>query len=101
MHDWGRELGFSGDFSGVLKRIWARNLKNTVFLIKNIVWRLKKRIFKKNELLKKHRRSKIDLLMKFLDDSAWFCMEKLKKHSFETKKPKQIQKTLKKSQKNM
>ena len=25
--------------------------------------------------------------MKFLDDSAWLCMEKLKKHSFETKNP--------------
>ena len=24
--------------------------------------------------------------MKFLDDSAWFCMEKLKKHGFETNK---------------
>ena len=23
--------------------------------------------------------------MKFLNDFAWFCMEKLKKHSFETK----------------
>ena len=23
--------------------------------------------------------------MNFLDDSVWFCMEKLKKHSFETK----------------
>ena len=36
--------------------------------------------------------------MKFLDDSAWFCMEKLKKHSLEktksnlTKHTKQIQK---------
>ena len=27
--------------------------------------------------------------MKFLNDSAWFCMEKLKKHSFETQKAKQ------------
>ena len=26
--------------------------------------------------------------MKFLNDSAWLCMEKLKKHSFETKKQK-------------
>ena len=31
LHDWGRELSFLGDFSGVLKRIWARNLKNIVF----------------------------------------------------------------------
>ena len=33
--------------------------------------------------------------MKFLDDSAWFCMEKLKKHSFETKNPKSNQKYFK------
>ena len=26
--------------------------------------------------------------MKIPDDSAWLCMEKLKKHSFETQKPK-------------
>ena len=31
---------------------------------------------------------KIDFLTKFLDDSAWFCVEKLKKHGFETKKLK-------------
>ena len=30
--------------------------------------------------------------MKFLNDSAWFCMEELKKHMFETKKPKNLQK---------
>ena len=35
---------------------------------------------------------KLNLLTKFLDDSAWFCMEKLKKHSFETQKPKKVQK---------
>ena len=29
-------------------------------------------------------------LMKFLDDSAWFCMEKLKKNSFETNKSKKL-----------
>ena len=33
--------------------------------------------------------------MKFLDDSAWFCMEKLKKHSFETNKNQQIDKIIK------
>ena len=26
--------------------------------------------------------------MTLIDDSAWFCMEKLKKHSFETQKYK-------------
>ena len=30
-------------------------------------------------------------LMKFLNDSAWFCMEKLEKHSFETQNLKEIQ----------
>ena len=32
--------------------------------------------------------SKTDFLIKCLDDSAWLCMEKLKKHSVETKKQK-------------
>ena len=31
---------------------------------------------------------KIEFLMKFLNDSAWFCVEKLKKHGFDTKKPR-------------
>ena len=30
--------------------------------------------------------SKTEFLTKFLNDSAWFCVEKLKKHGFETKK---------------
>ena len=47
----------------------------------------------KNELLKQIGHQKTELLMKFLNDSAWLCMEKLKKHSFETNKPKQLQKT--------
>ena len=29
--------------------------------------------------------SKTEFLTKFLDDSAWFCVEKLKKHGFGTK----------------
>ena len=29
--------------------------------------------------------SKISFLVKFLNEFAWLCMEKLKKHSFETK----------------
>ena len=41
------------DFIGVLKRISARNMKNTVFPSKNVVWRLKNMIFEKNELLRK------------------------------------------------
>ena len=32
--------------------------------------------------------SRTKFLKKFLDDSAWFCVERLKKHSFETKKLK-------------
>ena len=40
----------------------------------------------------KNRWSKTDFLMKFLNDSAWLCMEKLKKHSFETNKPKHLPK---------
>ena len=31
---------------------------------------------------------KIEFLTTNLNDSAWFCIEKLKKHSFETKKRK-------------
>ena len=34
LHDWGRELGFGGDFIGVLKHISARNLKNMVCPLK-------------------------------------------------------------------
>ena len=52
LHEMGRELCFWGDFSGVLKRISARNLKNTVFPSKTLVWKSRKKIFKKNELLK-------------------------------------------------
>ena len=37
--------------------------------------------------------------MKCLDDSAWLCMEKLKKHSFETNKPKNLPKIYQKSKK--
>ena len=33
-------------------------------------------------------KTETDFLMKWLDDSAWFCMEELKKHSFEIKTPK-------------
>ena len=38
---------------------------------------------------------KTDFLIKFLNDSAWFCMEKLPKHSFETKNLKFDQKYMK------
>ena len=48
-------------------------------------------IIEKNELLKKQKWSKTDFLIEFLHDSEWFCMEKLKKHSFETKKQKEYQ----------
>ena len=37
--------------------------------------------------------SKTDFLIRILNDSAWFCMEKLKKHSFETKKQNNLPKT--------
>ena len=49
----------------------------------------------------KNRWSKTDCLMKFLDDSAWFCMEKLKKHNFETKKLKHHPKIIKILQKSL
>ena len=47
----------------------------------------KRKIFEKN-VLRKQIDFKIELLTKFLDDSAWLCVEKLKKHSFETTKLK-------------
>ena len=56
-------------------------------------------IFKKSQLLKKRGDTKADFLIKFLDDSAWFCMEKLKKHSFETKQPNICQKLFQKIEK--
>ena len=42
-------------------------------------------IFEKKRLRKTKIGFKIQFLTKFLDDSAWFCVERLKKHSFETK----------------
>ena len=44
--------------------------------------------------------SKTEFLTKFLDDSAWFCVEKLKKHGSETKKPKNKTQNLKIGPKN-
>ena len=51
----------------------------------------KRRFWRKNSYLK-NRCSKTDFLIKFLDGSAWFCMEKLKKHISETPKPKKYKK---------
>ena len=51
-------------------------------------------------MLCKNRWSQIGFLMKFLDDSAWLCMEKLKKHVSETKKLKQWQEIKEQSIKN-
>ena len=42
--------------------------------------------------------SKTEFVTKFLDDSAWFCVEKLKEHGFETKEPKNMQKIKPKNQ---
>ena len=39
---------------------------------------------KKQKIRKKESVWKIDFLTEFLNDSAWFCVEKLKKHGFET-----------------
>ena len=58
--------------------------------------KVKKRFVRKKVTLKK-RWLKNELLMNILDDSAWLCMEKLKKHSFETHKPKILSKILKES----
>ena len=80
LNEMGRELAFWSDFIGVLKLISARNLKNIVFPSKNVVWMQKTTMFEK-KCYYKNRWSKIEFLTKFLDDSAWFCMEKLKKPS--------------------
>ena len=53
LHVLGRELDFWGDLIGVLKRISARNLKNTLKLPKNVILRSKTTIFDKSVLLKK------------------------------------------------
>ena len=63
--------------------------------IKKHCLKAKNEIFRKSELKKvccpyvfvrlPHFGSKIDCLMKFLDDSAWLCLEKLKKHVFQLK----------------
>ena len=51
-------------------------------------------IFEKN-VLRKQISFNIEFLMNFRDDSAWLCMEKLKKHSFEAKKFKHVKKYIK------
>ena len=62
-------------------------MKNTILPSKNFVWRLKRIFLRKMSYFKKYV-IKIDYLIKFLDGSAWLCMEKLKKYSFETKNVK-------------
>ena len=41
--------------------------------------------FEEKNIMEQNMWSEIDFSIKFLDDSAWFCMEKLKKHSFDKK----------------
>ena len=74
LREMGRELAFWGDVSGVLKRISARNLKNTIFPSKNVVWRSKSTIFEKNGLRKKIGDPKLHFRRKFymiLHGFAW------------------------------
>ena len=58
------------------------------FSIKNAVWIIKTMPCEKHVLRKKVD-FKIEFLTKFLDDSVWLCVEKFKKHSFETKQFKE------------
>ena len=51
-----------------------RSLKHIVCFIKKRCLEVRK-IFLKNELLKKIGVQKTDFFMKCLDDSAWFCVE--------------------------
>ena len=67
-------------------------VKNDIFSYKCI---LKKVCFPYVFLRFPHFGSKTDFLIKLLNDSAWFCMEKLKKHSFETPKNRKYTKQLK------
>ena len=43
-------------------------------------------------VLRKKNSFKIESLTKFLDDPTWLCVEKLKKHIFETQNPEIITK---------
>ena len=54
LHIWVRELDFLGQFIVVIKRISARNLKNTLKLSQNFVWRSRTMIFEKNVLHKRN-----------------------------------------------
>ena len=92
LHDWGRELAFLDDFMSVLKRISARNLKNIVIPSKNVVWRSKTIIFWEKWVTQKCMCSKTDFLIKCLDVSAWFYMEKLKNTVLRAKNTEQYKK---------
>ena len=48
---WFQNLFFNVNFIIVLQRILARNLKYTIKLSKNVIWRSKTKIFEKNMLL--------------------------------------------------
>ena len=62
----------------------------------------KKTFFEKNLLhvTVKEVGLKFELLMKFLDDSAWFCVKKLKKHGLERPKSFKNRHNIKKDPKN-
>ena len=82
-----------------LLRAWSSMSQTISKNTKNTVWMLKTIIFRKMCYIKIG--FKLQLLKKVLDGSAWFCLEKLKNHGFETKQintiPSKFQKVSKQS----
>ena len=83
---------------------WARwNHQKTLSGDQKLYFRknvLKKNCFPYVFLWFPHFGSKIGFLTQFLNDSAWFCLEKLEKHVFFRPKALMFNKKLKKSQKS-
>ena len=69
-----------------MKRILARNLKNTLKPSEQRRMEVINNDFREKYVMRKQKVSKLKLVMKIRNDSAWFCVEKLKKHSLETKR---------------
>ena len=72
-----RELAFWSDFISVLKRISARNLKNTVFSSKNAVWRSRTTIFEKHALLKQKYFNRIHETISEIDFTSSRCQVRI------------------------